>query len=118
MFRSKMIDDFCPDSIKRMQNSIKIPVDNNKAHELLVLTIEQNPNNYHALYELACDYWKADQRTEAVSERDGVKAEQYFNQARVYAVQAHDATYLTMIDTYLSKVKEWKENLQKINSKN
>lgn len=118
MFRSKMIDDFCPDSIKRMQNSIKMPVDNNKAHELLVLTIEQNPSNYHALYELACDYWKADQRTEAVSERDGVKAEQYFNQARVYAVQAHDATYLTMIDTYLSKVKEWKENLQKINSKN
>ncbi len=118
MFRSKMTDDFCPDSIKRMQNSINIPVDNNKAHELLVLTIEQNPNNYHALYELACDYWKADQRTEAISERDGVKAEQYFKQARTQAAIAHDANYLTMIDAYLSKIKEWKENLQRINSKN
>lgn len=118
MFRSKMVDDFCPDSIKRIQNSTKMSVDNNKAHDLLVLTIEQNPNNYHALYELACDYWKADQRTEAVSERDGVKAEKYFNQARIYAAQAHDATYLTMIDAYLAKITEWKENLQKINSKN
>lgn len=118
MFYSKMVDDFCPDSIKRMQSNINIPLDNNKAHELLVLTIEQNPNNYYALYELACDYWKADQRTEAISERDGVKAEQYFKQARTLAALAHDDNYLTMIDAYLSKIKEWKENLQKINSKN
>ena len=69
-FKSKLKDDYCPDSITRMQKMLKIGVDNRKAHRLLEISIEQNPRNYQALYELACDYWKGAQRTEAVQKRD------------------------------------------------
>ena len=42
-FKSKLKDDYCPDSITRMQKMLKIGVDNRKAHRLLEISIEQNP---------------------------------------------------------------------------
>lgn len=115
-FRSKLQDDYCPDSIRVMQKNLNIQCDNIKAHRLLQDAVKQGPRNYQALYELACDYWKADQRTEAVSARDGDKAEQYFNLARNYATEANDSCYLQMIDAYLADVSTWRENIKAMNS--
>ena len=73
--------------------------------------------DYHSLYELACDYWKADQRTDAVKERVGNLAKSYFDKAREYAVEANDQKYVSMIDVYLDSYREWVENVRKINLK-
>ncbi len=116
-FRSRMQDDYCPDSIRAMQQKLNVQCDNIKAHQLLQMAIDLNPKNYPALYELACDYWKADQRTEAVSSRNGDKAEQYFNLARTYAVEANDSLYLRMTDVYLADIKKWREYIKEMNSK-
>ena len=115
-FRSKMEDDACPDSILNMRRQLHITQDNESAHKLLQQAVAQNPDFYQALYDLALDYWKAGQRTEAVPERDGLKAEMYFNQARVSAEKAGDSIYVKMIDKYLGDVRQWKENIEKINS--
>lgn len=116
-FRSRLQDDYCPDSIRSMQQTLNVQYDNIKAHQLLQRAIDQNPKNYAALYELACDYWKADQRTEAISARNGDKAEQYFNLARTYAVEANDSLYLRMTDVYLGDIKKWREYIKEMNSK-
>ena len=115
-FSSKMEDDACPDSILNMRKQLRISQDNESAHKLLQQAVAQNPDFYQALYDLALDYWKAGQRTEAVPERDGLKAEMYFNQARVSAEKAGDSIYVKMIDKYLGDVRQWKENIEKINS--
>lgn len=116
-FKSKLPDDFCPDSILNLQKESGVSYDNNKAHQLLLDAVSQNPKNYHALYELACDFWKADQRTEAVPERNGELAEDYFRKAYTYAMQSNDNLYVEMISDYLKKIEEWKANLERINSK-
>lgn len=115
-FKSKLPEDYCPDSITLLQNKIHILCNNQLAHQLLQKTVDQNPQKYQALYELACDYWKAEQRTEAVPERDGDKAEFYYSQALTYAQKAKDEMYMEMINGYLDKIKLWRENLLKINS--
>ncbi len=114
-FRSKLQDDYCPDSIRALQAQLSVTGDNARAFRLLQQSIRQNPRNYQALFELACDYWKAGQRTEAVGERQGERADTLFHQARTYAAEAGDQFYVGMIDTYLAAVKQWKENLRLIN---
>lgn len=117
-FESKLKEEFFPDSIKRIQKNLKksnvnINVDYNYAHTMLEKAISQDPNNYKALYELACDYWKADQRTDAVEKRIGERAEELFIQARSLAVKAQDTQYIELIDNLLKRVKKWKENIIK-----
>ncbi len=118
LFKSKMTDDNAPDSIKRIQQQLGIQSDNSRAHELLVRTLEQEPNNYKAAYELALDYWKADQRTDAVPARDGNRAQQLFDRTYQLATEANDAEYARQADSYRSAIKQWRENLKMINSKN
>ena len=116
-FKSKIPNDYCPDSIRSMQEALNIVPDNHEAHRLLQEVVRRDPHNYQALYELACDYWKADQRTDAVSERDGKLAEKYFTEAFTYAKEANDNLYESMIDSYMDRVREWKANLKKINTR-
>lgn len=116
-FRSKLQDDYSPDSIRTLQYKLKLQPDNIKAHRLLQETIKLDPKKYQAIYELACDYWKADQRTEAVNDRNGDKAEGYFIAARKLAVEAGDSRYVQMIDAYLADVDRWRENIKTLNSK-
>lgn len=111
-FRSKLLEDYCPDTIRNMQKKLAISSNNEEAHQLLLKAVEQNPKNYQALYELACDYWKADQRTEAVSERNGDRAESYYIQAKTYAMEAHDDKYMEMINKYLSDIKRWRKIIE------
>ena len=109
--------DYCPDSIKKLQQSLHISFDDIKAHQLLKKSVEQDGNDYHSLYELACDFWKAEQRTEAVEDRDGKLAKSYFDKAREYALEANDQKYVNMIDTYLEDYKKWTENVRRNNLK-
>lgn len=113
-FKSKLINDYKPDSLAQLQRSAKIVTDNEKAHRLLVSAVELDNNNYPALFELACDYWKADQRTEAVPERNGTEAEELFVKARQQADANGDTQYVEMIDNYLESVNRWKEKLKSI----
>lgn len=116
-FKSNLSDDLVPDSIVSLQKKLNINIDNKEAHQLLLKTVDQNPKNYQALYELACDLWKADQRTDAVLERDGDRAESYFYQAINYAKESNDSFYIEKINQYLIDIKRWRNNLNKINSK-
>ncbi|WP_288275946.1 serine/threonine-protein kinase [uncultured Prevotella sp.] len=113
-FKSKLKDDYCPDSITRMQKMLKIGVDNRKAHRLLEISIEQNPRNYQALYELACDYWKGAQRTEAVQKRDADKAIDCFCKAMDHAKRANDRQYIRMITGYRADIVKWLDNVKDI----
>lgn len=109
--------DYCPDSIKNLQQSLHMSFDDIKAHQLLKKSVEQDGNDYHSLYELACDFWKAEQRTKAVEDRDGKLAKSYFDKAREYALEANDQKYVSMIDSYLEDYKKWIENLRRNNLK-
>ena len=113
-FKSKLKDDYCPDSITRMQKMLKIGVDNRKAHRLLEISIEQNPRNYQALYELACDYWKGAQRTEAVQKRNADKAIDCFCKAMDHAKRANDRQYIRMIAGYRADIVKWLDNVKDI----
>lgn len=100
--------EYQPDSISSLKSLLSIEPNNIKAHKLLIETVESNPKHYQALFELACDYWRADDRTDVVPKRDGDMAEQYFNQAKIYAQKANDTEYVRMIDAYLDRVKMWR----------
>ena len=102
LFKSKSANDFCPDSIREMQHAGKIAVDNKKAHALLLKTIEQNPEEYHALYELGCDYLGGDARSD-ITERDIRKADGYYKSALKYAQSKGDSHYVELIQQQMEK---------------
>jgi serine/threonine-protein kinase len=115
-FRGKADDEsyYVPDSIRRIISGLDVVTNDRSAHQFLELAVQQDPTYYPALYDLACDYWKADQRTSAVSMRDGDKAEEYFLQAQRLAHESHDEVYCRKIDGYLDAIKRWHKNLDKL----
>lgn len=102
-----------PDSISSLKSLLSIGTDNLKAHEYLKEAVENDPKHYQAVFELACDYWRANDRTDAVEKRDGDKAEQYFNQAKTYAQDANDTKYVKLIDAYIKRVMKWRATVNK-----
>lgn len=117
LFRSKASSDYCPDSIQRMQRLLKLPADNAEALRLLQETVRLDNTHYQAYYELACDYWGAEERTDAVRERNAPKAEEYFNKTKVLAQKANDTLYVNMAQHFLERIRLFKENIKYINSK-
>ena len=105
-------EEYQADSITELKKKLKIRSDNVLAHKYLLKAVDQNPKHYQALFELACDYWRADDRTDVVKKRDGDKAEQLFNQAKTYAQNAGDEGYVNMIDAYISRVMLWRSKIQ------
>lgn len=65
-FKSRMADEEMADSIVRLRSAAGIQPDNRYAHAMLEKAVGQDAKNHHALMDLALDYWKAGQRTEAV----------------------------------------------------
>lgn len=108
-FISKEERDYIPDSVRIMQNALNIKTDYDKAHELLLETIRLSPNNYHALFELGCDYMGGDSRTDAVS-RDIQKADQYFSKALEYAKMKNDTDYIKRIEAIMEIYKDYLGN--------
>lgn len=117
LFKSRLKGDYCPDSITRLQKKLGVKCDNIEAHNLLKKAVRQDSKNYYAMYELACDYWKADQRTEAVPNRKGEEAKELFEKSLSYAYTDNNTLYINMIQKYLKDVGKWEENLRKINMK-
>lgn len=111
--------DYCPDSIRSLQQSLHMSYDDIKAHELLKKSIEQDEKNYHSLYEIACDYWKADQRVKGLSPevKERRKSKAYFDKAKEYAIEANDQKYVNMIDAFLEDYKRWTDNVRRNNLK-
>ena len=102
-FVSGVSHDYRPDSVRQMQLALELKPDTRKAHELLVETIKQNPKDYHALYELGCDFLGGPQRTNGVIARDIEKADEYYQQALKYAEEAGDEEYQKMINDQIRK---------------
>lgn len=112
------------DSISQLKKSLAIEPDNIKAHNYLKKAIEQNPKHYQALFELACDYWRSNDRTEAVAvsgqieeqrkqiEEQRKQAKEYFLMARSCAKEVGNLDYVAMIDAYLYQVADWEKYLQ------
>jgi len=99
-FVSEKADDLCPDSIRQMQQALSVGPDNGKAHSLLLRTIELEPANYYALYDLGCDFMGGVVRNKAV-ERDVERGYEYFEKAMQYASSAHDDYYMKLIQQKL-----------------
>lgn len=101
-FVSKSVNDYRPDSVKLMQTNSGIAIDYTKAHQLLLKTVEANPSDYRAYYELGCDYLGGESRTDAVS-RDIAKADDYFTKALELAEAAGDVDYSRNIRGQMEK---------------
>lgn len=109
------INDVCPDSIRNLQQILHIPHDDIMAHQLLKKSVEQDGKDYHSLYELACDFFLAKQRTIAVEKRNAAnvdKAIGYFHDAAIYAKAAHDNVYAEKISSCRKSIEEWIGNVR------
>lgn len=97
-------DGVLPDSIVIMQKNLKgvVKQDNNKAHDLLVLAHEKNPEDYRILFELGCDYYQGTERT-VDEERNLDLAEKYFKDAMEQAQKANDVVMQNRIKSMLDK---------------
>ena len=104
-FKSKGSSDNVPDSVRLMQNALNIKTDFKMAHELLLKVVAMSPQDYHALYELGCDFLGGEDRTEAV-DRDIKKADEYFTKALQYAKMEQDQDYVDRINIQMEKYKD------------
>lgn len=109
----KGITDFCPDSISMFQKRLHLASNDMKAHRLLEISVEQDDRDYHSLYELACDYWKADQRIEGLSTKpeERLRAKPYFKKALEYARLANDEKYVEEIQNKLDDCEKFERNV-------
>jgi len=73
-----------------------------KAHKLLLETVEKKPNNYQALYELACDYWEGESLTGGEA-RNLKYAKDLLDKAYKYASEAEDPVFINKISALLRK---------------
>ena len=84
-FYAQSADDALPHSVQTIQDDLLqarlITTDNAKAHTLLQKAVEQDPQNYEALYQLGLDYYRGSARA-AEYERDLQKALTFFTQAQ------------------------------------
>lgn len=101
-FVSNKAGDYKPDSITVLQRLSHVNADCRRAHALLKKTVEQRPQFYQALYELACDYLGGPQRTDAC-EQDVRRADELFRQVKELARAHGDALYVGLTEQQMSK---------------
>lgn len=107
-FKGKRSQDAVPDSVMSMQNSLNLQFDNLKAHELLLEAVKQNDNCYQAYYELGCDYFGSDKRSDNYSKmKDLSEAMHCFEVALRGANEARDSQYI-------ERITRMKDNLDKL----
>ena len=104
-FRSKASHDYIPDSILSMQQNLSIAVDDHRAHQLLFTVLEADSTEYHALYELGCDYLGGHLRLDGVN-RNKDSADWYFRRALDNATVQKDNHYITLIKGQMEKYAE------------
>lgn len=95
--RSRTLDE----AILTSTDSI-FPADYNLAHKLNSEALDLDPQNYHALYELALDYMAGDAR--GVVERNITKATEMLTSAKKSATAVGDTTFVAIIDAPLQQL--------------
>lgn len=104
-------NEYDPDSIRNMRqvliDSQCITTDYEKAHELLLRTIEINPKEYHALFELGRDCLAGNNREhdKELTTEDFQQAYKYFSKALEYAKEANDKDYIERIEEQMEMIK-------------
>ncbi len=103
--------EYDPDSIRNMRQILLdggfIESDYKKAHALLQKTIEINPKDYHALYELGRDCLAGLNREHEIDlkQEDFKQANEYYTKALEYAKEANDVDYIERISEQLEMIK-------------
>lgn len=90
------------DSVDLYRRNLGIAAQNKKAHDILRKAIDINPNDYHSLFELGCDY-KSDIRG-AVINQDSAYI--YLDRARRLASAADDKEYMRAIAKRMANLKK------------
>ena len=104
-------NEYDPDSIRSMRKILLddhlITSDFERAHKLLLKTIEIDPNEYHALYELGRDCLAGVNREheKELLPEDFKKANEYFTKALEYAKEKNDVDYIERINEQLEMIK-------------
>ena len=98
------------DSIRSMRQTAGLKVDNQEAHRLLIKAVEQDKTNYHYSFELALDFWGAEEYAEGLAVFDENKAELMFKNAEIYATKAGDTAFAKRVKDYLNDIEDWKSN--------
>ena len=89
------------DSVALFRNNLGITAQNGEAHRLLKDAIAINPNDYHSLFELGCDY-KSKKRGASFNTDS---AYIYLNKAKQLATQAGDREYIQAISNRMVNLK-------------
>ena len=111
LYFGKMNNEYDPDSIRNMRQVLLddqlITTDFEKAHALLLKTLEKDPKEYHALYELGRDCLAGNNREHEVElgPEDFKTANDYFTKALEYAKEANDIDYVERIKEQLEMIK-------------
>jgi len=109
-FEGKTQRDAIIESVVAMRKRAGVEIDNVKAHEMLERCVEQDKNNYKALFELGKDYYGGPGRAEGY-ERDMEKAIDYFTKALAASELRDDPSYVEQSRTALKNAQEAKEQL-------
>jgi tetratricopeptide (TPR) repeat protein len=111
LYFGKINNEYDPDSIRNMRQVLLddqlITTDFEKAHALLLKTLEKDPKEYHALYELGRDCLAGNNREHEVElgPEDFKTANDYFTKALEYAKEANDIDYVERIKEQLEMIK-------------
>ena len=89
------------DSVVHFRKNLDISIQNNEAHRLLKDAVAINPNDYHSLFELGCDY-KSKKRGASFNTDS---AYIYLNKAKELATQAGDDAYIQAISNRMVNLK-------------
>lgn len=111
LYFEKKNNEYDPDSIRVMRQVLQdgqlLKTNYHKAHELLKKTIEIDPEEYHALYELGRDCLAGENREheKELLPEDFKEANNYFQQALKYATKKNDKDYIERINAQLELIK-------------
>ncbi len=111
LYFGKINNEYDPDSIRNMRQVLLdghyITSDFKKAHELLLKTVEMDPKEYHALYELGRDCLAGENREHEreLLPEDFKKAKDYFTKALEFAKENNDVDYVERINEQLEMIK-------------
>ena len=111
LFFGKTTSEYDPDSIRIMRQVLLqencITTDFDKAHSLLLKTIEINEKDYHALFELGRDCLTGNnrERDRELKREEFRKANEIFIKALKYAEEQNDVDYIERIKNQMEMIK-------------
>jgi serine/threonine-protein kinase len=90
------------DTLQAIRQRLNISIDNARAHSLLVKSVNLNPANYQAEYELGCDY-KSNRRG---TKRQADSAYIYLSKALEIATTENDSEFIARINDKMANLQK------------